>query len=65
MLEEIRKIVDAPFISFEQYFTNYVISVQDNNIDSEISFILRHNFLNVNSMIRLSSEIDKELKTLC
>ncbi len=63
MLETIKECIEAPYISFEQYFINYVISVQDTNIDNEMSFLCKHNFLNVNSMIRLSSVVQKELES--
>ena len=54
MLEMISKaIAELPELTFEQYFQNYVTSVQDNNIENEVQFILRNNFLNVMSVAKL------------
>lgn len=62
MLETILQTINnIPSISFEEYFTNYVMEIQDANIDSEVSFLLRNNFL-------ASADIDKlmfnELRSL-
>lgn len=44
MLKSIKQsISNAPCITFGQYFTRYVLQVQDNNIDSEVTFLLRNN----------------------
>lgn len=59
MLERIKAMLDSPFISFEEYFQNYVMEVQDSSIDEEVSFLFRNNFPSANSMIRL---INKEIK---
>ena len=62
MLETVLQTINnVPSISFEEYFTEYVMEIQDANIDSEVSFLLRNNFL-------ASSDIDKlmfnELRSL-
>jgi len=61
MLETIKKIINdeaknAPFISFEQYFTRYVMQVQDENIDLEVAQLLRRN-VTANT---ISAMIDQE-----
>ncbi len=33
--------------SFQQYFTDYVIEVQDRNIDQELAYMLTHNVVDV------------------
>lgn len=44
MLETVKQIInESPFISFEQYFTQYVMDVQDASIDAEVAFLLRNN----------------------
>lgn len=62
MLETIKSsIKDLPCISFEEYFTSYVMQMQDINIDNEISFLLRNNFLNVCSVDKL---VANELRSI-
>lgn len=61
MLETIKNIINdeaknAPFISFEQYFTRYVMQVQDENIDLEVAQLLRRN-VTANT---ISAMIDQE-----
>ena len=44
MLETVKQLINkSPFISFEQHFTQYVMDVQDANIDAEVTFLLRNN----------------------
>ena len=60
MLDSIKQMIEnVPCISFEEYFQRYIMEVQDNSIDSEVSFLLKNNFPSVNSMIRL---INKEVE---
>lgn len=59
MLETIKRLIKEPCISFGQFFQNYVMSVQDESIKQEISFLLRNNFLSAGAMEKL---INKELK---
>lgn len=62
MLETVRKAINSgPCISFEEYFHEYVSSVQDTSIDLEMAFVFRNNFMNVNMMSRL---IDTEYERL-
>ena len=54
MLATVKHCMEAsPFISFEQYFANYVMQVQDSSIEYELQFVLRNNFLDVRMMDRL------------
>lgn len=56
MLETVKSAIkDAPFISFEQYFVRYVMEVQDQNIDQEVSFLFRNNKMNMVLLNRLIS----------
>lgn len=61
MLNTVKKLIaDAPCITFEQYFQNYVMQVQDSAINEEVSFLLRNNFLSSNAVIKLiNREIDR------
>lgn len=59
MLDSVKKMIAEPFISFEQFYQNYIMSVQDKSIEIEISFLLRNNFPSVNSMIKL---INREIE---
>lgn len=61
MLETVKKLIDAPYISFENYFQQYVMEVQDESIKNEIEFLLRNNFPSANSMIKL---INTEIESL-
>ena len=61
MLETVKQMIkDTPYISFEQFFQNYVMKVQDESIDEEVSFLFRNNFPSANSMIKLiNKEVDQ------
>lgn len=57
MLETVRsEIKNLPSCTFSQYFIEYVMSVQDSNIDSEFSYLRRHNQLDILNVDRLISE---------
>lgn len=46
MLETVKSTINnLPSISFERYFIEYIMNMQDLNIDNEVSFLLRNNFL--------------------
>ena len=54
MLETVKAtIANSPFISFDQYFLQYVFEIQDKNIDNEISFLLRNNNMNIPTIMRM------------
>jgi len=62
MLETMKQtIINLPSITFEQYFTEYVMQIQDTNIDNEVSFLLRNNFLSSLDIDKLTSN---ELRNL-
>lgn len=61
MLEKVKQLIDSPYISFDNYFQQYVMKVQDESIKNEISFLLRNNFPSSNSMMKL---INKEIEGL-
>ena len=47
MLDTVEFLIkNSPCISFRKYFIQYVFDVQDANIDSEVTFLLRNNRLN-------------------
>jgi len=63
MLETIKRLIKEPCISFGQFFQNYVMSVQDESIKQEISFLLRNNFLSANAMEKLiNKELEEQMK---
>lgn len=65
MLQNILKhIHDLPCITYEEYFTRYVMYVQDHNIDEELKFVLNHNFLNSGSINRLVNDCVDMLEEL-
>lgn len=54
MLETVKATIqNVPFISFEEHFTNYVMYMQDVNIDNEVTFLLRNNVLTPLAIDRL------------
>lgn len=61
MLEKVKQLIDSPYISFDNYFQQYVMKVQDESIKNEIAFLLRNNFPSANSMMKL---INKEIEGL-
>ena len=45
--------------SFQQYFTNYVMEVQDRNIDQELAYMLTHNVVDVQFVDRAITDAFK------
>ena len=63
MLDTVKKCIKAvPDISFQQFFQMYVTSVQDSNIDREVSYLINRNILGVNSMGLLIHNTFERLK---
>lgn len=63
MLDTVKQCIkDVPDISFQQFFQMYVTSVQDSNIDREISYLINRNILGVNSMGMLIHNTIERLK---
>jgi hypothetical protein len=58
------EISNLPYISFEEYFQDYVMKVQDSNIDNEMSFFINHNFMSYDILSSLITDSGKELKQL-
>lgn len=51
MLETLRqKIETVRFVSFGEHFTQYVMSVQDRNIELELRYFLKYNKLKADSI---------------
>lgn len=61
MLDTVKRLVNAPYISFGDFFQNYIMHVQDSAIEQEITFLLRNNFLSANSMLKL---INQEIEAM-
>lgn len=65
MLETVRNaIYDTPSISFSKFFQQYVMDVQDTNIDLEFQFLLQRNRLNANTMDLLIENTYERLNKL-
>lgn len=51
MLETIKDYIKyLPDIPFDLVYSEYILSVQDSNIDAEMSFLLKHNKLDLRLM---------------
>ena len=60
MLETVKQTIhNSPCISFVEYFANYVMYVQDESINNEVSSLVRNNQL---SAYVLNKVINKNLK---
>ena len=56
MLETVKESIhDLPNISFQEFYSNYVMHVQDENIDEELRFLSSNNNLTPLSINRLIS----------
>jgi len=57
MLETVKQtIIESPCISFGRYFTEYVLDIQDRNIDNEVTFLLRNNNIDINLFNRVMNK---------
>lgn len=66
MLETINDFIQSlPNISFDQFYNDYIASVQDSNIDDEIAYIIKHNALNLSMMDRLIQHTHERLMQIC
>lgn len=64
MLETVKQTIEnLPYIKFGDYFHQYVLSVQDMNIDAEIAFFVKHNFLNALAIDRLIDVEHRSIET--
>lgn len=62
MLATIKQYISdlqADTSSFQQYFTNYVMEVQDRNIDQELAYMLTHNVVDVQFVDRAITDAFK------
>lgn len=65
MLDTVKQYIkNVPDISFQQFYQLYVTSVQDSNIDREVSYLINRNVLGVNSMRVLIHNIIERLKSI-
>lgn len=62
MLEVVKQLVNKPYISFGEFFQNYIMKVQDSAIEREITFLLRNNFLSANAMLKLVNQEIEDMK---
>lgn len=53
---------NIPNISFDKYFLQYVMEVQDSMIAEELSYMLKYNVVDVKLVDRAISDAVKELK---
>ena len=60
ILTTVRSILDSPFISFGQFYQQYIMTIQDTMIDSELTSLQRNNSLSSEALIKL---INKELES--
>lgn len=54
-------ISNLPDIPFNRYFNNYIMDVQDDNIENEMKFLLSRNTLNIYMMDNIISETYRRL----
>lgn len=61
MLETVKTCIQStPDIPFQEFFQQYVLSVQDSNIDREFNYLVSRNVLGVNSIgILLKNTIER------
>lgn len=65
MLDTVKQYIkNVPDISFQQFYQLYVTSVQDSNIDREVSYLINRNVLGVNSMGVLIHNTIERLKSI-
>ena len=65
MLDRVRSTIsNLPDISFEEYFIQYMMSVQDSNIESEASSIFKNVSPDVSNVIRADRLVSKTFERL-
>lgn len=55
MLTKVKDLLCEPVKPFEEFYLQYIITIQDMNIQSEFEYLIHHNTLTVQSMDRLIS----------
>lgn len=56
----VQEIHQSPCIPYKYFFGNYVMSVQDDQIEQEISFFISNNNLDVRSLDRVADMYFRE-----
>jgi len=65
MLQTIKNdIKNLPYISFEEFFTSYVLAVQDSNIDNEMRFFVDNNLMSLTSIGNAIRSTREELESI-
>lgn len=65
MLETVKACIEnAPTMSFSRFFQEYVLSVQDSNIDREFKYLVNRNVIGVDSMGVLIKNTIERLKCI-
>lgn len=62
MLKTVKNLVDEPVEPFGTYYINYVMQVQDQNIDRELRSLLHNNRTDISSMGKLIDEVYKSIQ---
>lgn len=66
MLETVKDCINTtPDISFGQFYNQYVLTVQDNNIESEFQYLIRRNLLNTSIMDLVIQHTHERLIQIC
>ena len=60
ILERILQDVNSPYISFEQYFQEYVLSITDNHILQEMQALYNRSY-KIEDIDKMISSMQKEL----
>lgn len=55
MLKQIKIMLNSPILSFDDFYLQYIVSVQDMNIQAEFDYLINHNTLTVQSLDKLIS----------
>lgn len=62
MLETVRNYIEnLDDISFKLYFLNYIIKMQDVDLDNEFKYLTTHNSMSISKVDRLISSVYKGL----
>lgn len=53
MLQTVRKAINQVHPDFDSYYMNYVMSVQDANLEYEMKYMVKYNHLEILDMSRI------------
>lgn len=62
MLKIVKSLVDAPYEPFGKFYTEYIMSVQDQNIDRELKSLLRNSRTDISSMSKLIASVYESIQ---